>query len=78
MTAIQTNVIIDGYLKLLSGLSKGSKELLIKKLQSPKELATSKNAHEAAFGAWEGEESAEELIDNLRNARTENPIREAL
>lgn len=78
MTALNSNSLIEGHLKLLAGLSDADKNLLIKKLQSSDDTVVLGNAHQTAFGAWVGDESAEEIIAAVRGARTENPIRELL
>lgn len=76
-TAKLENMIIEGYLALLSGLSDSGKKLLIKRLNAmvhPTEKSPDKDFYEA-FGAWQGEETAEELIENIRNSRKETPVR---
>jgi hypothetical protein len=40
----------------------------------PTEKSPDKDFYEA-FGAWQGEETAEELIENIRNSRKETPVR---
>lgn len=66
--------IINGYLGLLKNLSPSSKLDLISKLtQSVKsDIRSQKNNLEKAFGAWDQEESADELINTIRNSRLFN------
>lgn len=63
--------IIDGYLELLENLSPGNKLDLISKLTaSVKSDITSKNSSlQKAFGAFESEKSAEEIITEIRSSR---------
>lgn len=78
MTALNSETLIEGHLQLLAGLSDRDKNLLIRKLQSSDDTEVLGNALQAAFGAWVGDESAEEIIAAVRGARTANPIRELL
>ena len=66
--------LINSYLELLKNLSPADKLDLIAKLtQSVKaDLEVKNNAFEQAFGAWEGKESAEEIIDTIRSSRQFN------
>ncbi|GEP97716.1 hypothetical protein [Chitinophaga cymbidii] len=70
-TALNTNVI-DSYLALLKNLSPGAKLDLIAKLtQSLKaDMKPSENLFKSSFGAWQGSESAEQIIADIRNSRT--------
>lgn len=74
------NVLINGYLGLLEGLSNKAKLDLIERLQES--LASNKDATSASFyssfGAWDSSETAEELIDKVRSARTAATDREPL
>jgi hypothetical protein len=77
MTVQIENTIINGYLSLLSGLSDDGKKQIIKRLNKtiqvpPKPI--SKGFREA-FGAWQSEETAQEIIETIYNARTNNPNR---
>ncbi|MGD1895004.1 MAG: hypothetical protein ACFB15_30955 [Cyclobacteriaceae bacterium] len=63
--------IINGYLGLLKNLSPSSKLDLISKLtQSVKsDIRTQKKNLVKAFGAWDQEESADELVNTVRDSR---------
>ena len=71
---------VEGYVNLLAHLSQEQKLMLIEKLvqsmQKPKEPKPQSTRD--AFGAWEGEETADELIEMIRSSRTINPDREPL
>ena len=72
METVNTNTtIIEGYLELLENLSPGNKLDLISKLTaSVKSDITSKNSSlQKAFGAFESEKSAEEIITEIRSSR---------
>lgn len=72
------NIVVESYWALLSGLSNESKRLIVKRLKASIK-ATSKPTSagfEKAFGAWQGEESAEEIIEAIHQARTASPNRE--
>jgi hypothetical protein len=66
--------IINGYLGLLKNLSPASKLDLISKLtQSVKsDIRSQNNNLKKAFGAWDQEESADELVDTIRSSRLFN------
>lgn len=66
--------LIEGYLRLLDNLSPGSKLDLISKLSlSVKtDIADRKNTFYKAFGAWDSKQSAEQIIDDIKNSRTFN------
>jgi hypothetical protein len=68
------NNIIDSYLALLKNLSPGAKLDLISRLtQSLKsDIKPDVNQFASSFGAWQGSESAEEIIARIRNSRTFN------
>lgn len=54
-------------------LDNGSKKRIIIKLtRSIDDKKSSKTEFENLFGAWEDSRSAEEIIDDIRNARTQN------
>lgn len=63
--------LVEGYLRLLENLSPGSKLDLIAKLsQSVKtDIAGQKSRFFKAFGAWESDKSAEQLVEELKTAR---------
>lgn len=70
---LNTN-IVDSYLALLKTLSPGNRLDLISRLtQSLKSDIRSEKGHfESAFGAWQGNESADQIITEIRNSRTFN------
>jgi hypothetical protein len=65
-------VIIEGYLQLLENLSPGSKLDLISRLTSSvkSDLADKQSSLQKAFGAFESQKSADEIIRELRGSRT--------
>ncbi len=65
-------VIIEGYLQLLENLSPGSKLDLISRLTSSvkSDLADKQSSFQKAFGAFESDQSADEIIQALRGSRT--------
>ena len=65
-------ILIDGYLQMLDNLSPGSKLDLISKLTASVklDLTNKKCSFKEAFGAFESEKSADEIIDKIRNSRT--------
>lgn len=75
MKAIDINTtLIEGYLRLLDNLSPSNKLDLISKLTvSVKTDITDRKKHfYKAFGAWESKQSADEIINDIRNSRTFN------
>ncbi|MBA2760546.1 MAG: hypothetical protein H0U39_01035 [Segetibacter sp.] len=64
--------LIDGYLKLLDNLSPSNKLDLISKLTASvsSDITTKKSSFEKAFGAFESDKTAEEIISEIRNSRT--------
>ena len=67
--------IIQGYLSLLKNLDASNKLDLISKLTlSLKTEKKENNNFYKSFGAWETEESAEELIEIIRKSRNSNRI----
>lgn len=70
---LNTN-IIDSYLALLKNLSPGAKLDLISRLtQSLKsDIKSDKSLFESSFGAWQGNESAEQIATGIRNSRLFN------
>lgn len=65
-------VIIEGYLQLLENLSPGSKLDLISRLTSSvkSDLAHKQSSFQKAFGAFESQKSADQIIQELRDSRT--------
>lgn len=68
------NTIIEGYLHLLSNLSPTDKLDLIARLsQSLKQdYQREPSSLKSLFGAYKGEETAEEMIEAIRNSRVSN------
>jgi len=66
--------LIDGYLRMLENLSKSNKLDLIYKLTLTVETDTINRTKlfYKAFGAWESKESADTIINEIRNSRTFN------
>jgi hypothetical protein len=75
MKAIDINTtLIDGYLRLLDNLSPNNKLDLISKLTLTvkTDITDKKKSFYKAFGAWESKQSADEIINDIRNSRTFN------
>jgi len=74
MKATINNHILDNYLAFLETLSPGAKLDIISKLtQSLKsEVKPKENLFDSSFGAWVGNESAEDIIKGIRDSRTFN------
>jgi len=74
MKATINNHILDNYLAFLETLSPGAKLDIISKLtQSLKlEIKPKENLFDSSFGAWVGNESAEDIIKDIRNSRAFN------
>jgi hypothetical protein len=66
--------ILDTYMAFLDTLSPGAKLDIISKLtQSLKsEVKPKDKLFEGSFGAWTGNESADEIIKSVRDSRTFN------
>jgi hypothetical protein len=72
MKAVDVNTkLVDSYLALLHNMSASNKLDLISRLtQSVKaDLAREHRGLEESYGAWDQEETAEELIAKIRGAR---------
>lgn len=72
MGAIEINMkIVDGYIGLLQNLSPNDKLTLISRLTDSvkMDLSEKKSLFKEAFGAFESEESAEKIVDKIRNSR---------
>ncbi|MBL7974183.1 MAG: hypothetical protein JNJ85_04695 [Candidatus Kapabacteria bacterium] len=75
MKAIDINTtLVDGYLRLLDNLSPSNKLDLISKLtlSVKTDISEKKNSFYKAYGAWDSEQSADQLITDIRNSRTFN------
>ena len=81
MKAIDINTtLIEGYLRLLDNLSPNNKLDLISKLtlSVKTDITDKKKSFYKAFGAWESKQSADEIINDIRNSRTFNRQTERL
>ena len=75
MKAIDINTtLIEGYLRLLGNLSPNNKLDLISKLtlSVKTDITDRKKSFFKAFGAWESKQSADEIINDIRNSRSFN------
>ena len=75
MKAIDINTtLIDGYLRLLDNLSPTSKLDLISKLtlSVKADITDRKKYFYKAFGAWDSKQTADEIIQDVRNSRILN------
>ena len=66
--------IVEGYLGLLDNLSPSNKLELISKLTASvkADSATKKSSFRKAFGAFDSEKTAKEIIDEIRKSRLSN------
>ena len=71
-TADIDTTIVDGYLKMLDNLSPSDKLDLISKLTASvkSDITNRKSSFKKAFGAFESEKSADEIVNEIRNSRT--------
>jgi len=75
LKAIDINTtLIEGYLRLLDNLSPSNKLDLISKLSTSvkTDITDRKKYFYKAFGAWESKQSADQIINDIRNSRTFN------
>lgn len=75
MKAVDINTrLIDNYFELLKNFNTKSKLDLIAKLtQSMKsDIANKKSAFDDAYGAWDDNDTAEDLVLSIREARSFN------
>lgn len=73
MKAIDINTtLIDGYLQMLDNLSPSNKLDLISKLtlSVKTDITKKKRAFYKAFGAWESNQTADQIIGDIRDSRT--------
>jgi hypothetical protein len=70
-TAEINTTIVDGYVELLDNLSTNNKLDLISKLTVliKSDLTEKKSSFKKAFGAFDSEKTAEEIIEEIRNSR---------
>ena len=73
-TADINTKLIDSYMSLLKNMSTQNKLDLISRLTSTvkKDLEQETGDFYKAFGGWDKDESAEDLIDTIRESRTLN------
>ena len=70
------NALIETYLKLLKNLSFESKsELIFRLTNSMKKEKKNEEAFFNLFGVWKDEKSAEDMIAEIRAARSFNRVR---
>lgn len=72
MKAIDINTtLIDGYLQMLDNLSPSNKLDLISKLtlSVKTDITKKKRAFYKAFGAWESNQTADQIISDIRDSR---------
>ena len=64
--------IVDGYVEMLDNLSPSNKLDLISKLTASvkSDITNKKSSFEKAFGAFQSEKSADEIINEIRSSRT--------
>ncbi|AMR41029.1 hypothetical protein HZP39_12135 [Elizabethkingia anophelis] len=73
--------LVDSYYKLLKSLSSNNKLELIARLLVSMKTTKKKNENislDDLFGSWVSDQSADELVDELKKARSFNRQREAL
>ena len=72
--------ILDTYWGLIKTLNSSMRAILLERLQNSQEKAETqkRNARQRAFDSWQSHESAEELIQQLRNSRSTNRELESL
>ena len=71
-TADINTTIIEGYLQMLDNLSPSNKLDLISKLSASvkSDIKNKKSSFKRAFGAFQSEKSADEIINEIRSSRT--------
>lgn len=74
MRTAENTTIVDGYIELLENLSPSDKLDLISKLTASvkADLNNKKSSFKKAFGAFDSEKSAEEIIDEILSSRVSN------
>jgi hypothetical protein len=75
MNAAEKNTtIVDGFIGLLENLNTNIKLDLISKLSASvkSDLTNKKSAFKKAFGAFDTQKSAHEIIEEIRNSRISN------
>ncbi len=71
-TADTNTTLTEGYLQLLENLSPSNKLDLISKLTASvkSDITNKKSSFKKAFGAFQSEKSADEIINEIRSSRT--------
>ena len=71
-TADINTTLIEGYLQMLDNLSPSNKLDLISKLSASvnSDIKNKKSTFKKAFGAFQSEKTADEIIDEIRSSRT--------
>jgi hypothetical protein len=70
-TANLNSTLIEGYLQMLDNLSPSNKLDLISKLSASvkSDINNKKSSFKRAFGAFQSEKSADEIINEIRSSR---------
>ena len=65
-------ILVEGYVSLIASLSPENRTAIISRLEAlpVKDVQKEKTAFQESFGAFESEETAEELIKMIRESRT--------
>ena len=77
MTTEKKNNFVEAYMELLNNLSDEVKIEIIAKLRESLNKEYKKQINEdfySVYGSWAGEETAEDLIDLIREGRVNNPL----
>ncbi len=71
-TADTNTTLTEGYLQLLENLSPSNKLDLISKLTASvkSDITNKKSSFKKAFGAFQSEKNADEIINEIRSSRT--------
>jgi len=79
-TADINTTLIEGYLQLLDNLSPSNKLDLISRLtlSVKADIKINKKSFYKAFGAWESKQTADQIIQGIRESRTFNRQMEKL
>jgi hypothetical protein len=78
-TSENNTILLDSYIGLLDNLSTSNKLDLISKLSNSVKtnLKKKKSSIKKAFGAFESEKTAEEIIEEIRNSRLSTRVIES-
>ena len=64
--------LLDHYIATFSRMSKGAREYLIEKLKGVENEPKKEKNNSDLFGAWQSEESADEIIDMIYSSKSNN------